>query len=72
MIFIKGFFATLAFILLQLAIVGVGFIAGVLLFDSTGNLLWFFASIGAAFIVAWAMFGGFVSGAVRKAVRHDG
>lgn len=68
---IKGFFATLTFILLQLVVVGVGFVVGLLLFDSTGSLLWFFASIGAAFIVAWAMFGGFVSGAVRKAVRHD-
>lgn len=71
MIFIKGFFATLAFILMCVVTFTIAGIIGLYLFAQFDSLLAFISPLVAALILVWAMQGGFIFGMARKAVRHD-
>ena len=71
MTFIKGFTATLAFILLCIVVFGIAGIIGLLLFAQTDSLLAFIAPLVVAIILVWAMHGGFLFWMARKVVGND-
>lgn len=66
--FVKGFLATLAFILAQIVVVISGILLGSYLFMETGSLLWFFVPFFVSVIISWAIYGGFMFGAAKKVV----